>query len=287
MIYFNHYQIPEETINKVISLYQEESNINIVKEELNLDTYLILHILLSFHIITNEEALLSSLKVNLNDSKIMLISDTHYGSALENPDYINQVFDYCLNHDIKTVLHAGDFIQGNKKPLPRDFRSTYYQALMAIKDYPSISSITTYLLLGNHDVYAINKNSEVLDILQSRDDIKVLGPKKVYLKWQDNVISMSHKIDHFHLLIPNIQTLIEFAGHRHRLVVEKSKVYLPTLSDDCKGNVVESSPGFIVATISSDELFLEYHQINEKIENKGLILNKKIGEKNEWHNPHK
>jgi len=284
MIYFNQYQITENLITKVLSLYSETHDLNVIQKELNIDLYLIFHILLSTHTLSDEELASPSIKVSFNDSKIMLISDTHYGSVLENYKYIEEVFHYCQTHDIKTILHAGDFIQSNKKPLPRDFRSTYYQALMAIELYPKDPNITTYLLLGNHDVYAINKNTEVLDILKSREDIKVLGPKKVYLKWQDNTISLSHKIDRFHLLIPNLQTLIEFAGHRHRLVIEESKVYLPPLSDDCKNSADEKEPGFIIATISADNLFLEYHTIKEKEENKGLIMTKKIGESHEWHN---
>lgn len=282
MIYLNHYQIDKELINDVITLYNETHNIDIISSNLNLDPYLIFHILLFSKTVTDIELTSASIKANLDDSKIVLISDTHFGSALENQEYTERVYEYCLQNNIKTVLHAGDFLQSNKKPLPWDFRSTYYQAIKAIEDYPLTSTISTYILLGNHDVHAINKNNEVLDILQSREDFHILGPKRAYLKWQDNLISLSHKIDKFHLLIPNLQSLICFAGHRHRLVLEESKVYLPSLSDDRKGPKNESIPGFIVATIIQNEIILEYHTFEEK--EKILTYTKKIGEENEWSN---
>jgi len=48
----------------------------------------------------------------INENKIIIISDTHIGSALENIDYLHIVYEYALKNNIKTILHGGDLLQG-------------------------------------------------------------------------------------------------------------------------------------------------------------------------------
>lgn len=206
-------------------------------------------------------------QTNIDNNKILIISDTHYGSIYENMNYTYEVFNFATANGIHIILHGGDIIEANVNP--RRGYNTIKQADYFINTYPSDNSITTYALFGNHDYLAIEKNEEIKNILSSRNDINILGFKKAYLKWHENIISLQHEIDKFKLNLPTRADILSFRGHSHFYHIREpkngqcEKIYIPPMCDDpvfylSNPNPEEGigKPGFLTAEIDGDNIIV-------------------------------
>ena len=202
------------------------------------------------------------------EEKIIIISDTHFGSIYENLDYLKYVYEYATLNNIKTILHAGDLIQSTKRNVKKNYRDEYNQICHVIESYPKDSIIQNYILFGNHDYHTLKKDPKYLKLLSNRKDFNLLGTKRSYLTWHNQTISLIHHTPKFNLEIPNLETLVNFCGHTHKLSIHDKSIHVPTLSDDLKDS---SLPGFLVATIKSNILFIEHIYFEEKNINSELI----------------
>lgn len=210
----------------------------------------------------------------INENKIIIISDTHIGSALENIDYLHIVYEYALKNNIKTILHGGDLLQGTYTNVLKEYQNMLNQINHLITDYPYHPFIRNKIILGNHDFHIFRKNPNLQEYL-TREDFVILGIKKVYFDWQNNIISLSHSCPKYHIEIPNIKTLINFCGHSHKFAIHHdTKIMIPTLSDDLKDS--NSNSGFLVATLSNEELYMELMEITKENISKKLVYQKKI-----------
>lgn len=206
-------------------------------------------------------------QVNIDEGKILLMSDTHYGSIYENINYTYNVFNFAIANGIHIVLHAGDIIEGNVNK--RRGYGIINQANYFINTYPSDNSINTYAIFGNHDYLAINQNEIVRDIMCSRNDINILGFKKSYFNWCENIISLQHDIDKYKLNLPSNAECISFKGHAHFYHIKedkdrkKEKIYIPPMCDDPVYYISNShlkdkkvQPGFLVAEIDNGNIII-------------------------------
>ena len=217
--------------------------------------------------------------ININDDKIILISDTHYGSLYENYDYIKLVYEFADNNSINHIIHGGDFIQGTYAPLNNKKLNIYEQLIDTLSKYPNETSIQNYILLGNHDYLLIRKSIDIaFKIFSLRKDIKILGLKQAYINWKKYLISINHRVPKIDIHIPRVETQIKFYGHRHEFNYKNGykKVFLPSLSDDIKyyGNIVY--PGFIIAELTDSITFKFYPIINNKIYDNCPSLRKEL-----------
>ena len=214
-------------------------------------------------------------QTNIDDSKILIISDTHYGSIYENLNYTYDVFNFAKANGINIILHAGDIIDANVNP-KRGY-NPIKQVDYFINTYPSDNDINTYALLGNHDYLAIYKNEEIKDIFSSRNDINVLGFKKAYLNWCKNIISLQHEIEKFKLNLPTRADIISFRGHSHFYHIRDmkngqcEKIYIPPMCDDpvfylSNPNSEDGigKPGFLTAEIDDNNIVVIYYSIASK-----------------------
>lgn len=215
---------------------------------------------------------MDQVKINsINESKIIIISDTHIGSIYENISYIDAVYEYALKHNITNILHGGDLLQGPYKNVSNKYRDMETQINHLLEIYPQDASITNQIILGNHDFQIIKREQHLLELI-NRPDLNILGIRKSYFDWQGNLISISHKCPKYKVVIPNLETLINFAGHSHKFALHDRKgVLIPTLSDDIKDNNV---PGFLVATIHENHLEVELISFNPTITSPHLVLKK-------------
>lgn len=219
----------------------------------------------------------------INDNKIIVISDTHYGSKLEDYNYINLVYNYAINNNIFKILHAGDLLQGTIRPTKS--ANMQEQIESVLKNYPYDKYIQNYILLGNHDYIALRKDINLLSLFNQRKDLEILGFKKVYINWQNNLIALSHNLKKYKEEIPRIGTIVKFCGHRHELFIKEkdnnSKIYLPTLSNDIKYyEAPKNYPGFVECYIIDNILYVRNLIIKDNIiKPKGLVLEKKIDER--------
>ena len=78
----------------------------------------IISILLDSNIKIKEEDIFLN---NIKDNKIIIISDTHIGSELENISYIDLVYEFATKNNIKKIIHCGDLFQSNIKPVSKHF----------------------------------------------------------------------------------------------------------------------------------------------------------------------
>ncbi len=211
----------------------------------------------------------------ISEEKIIIISDTHIGSVYENMSYIKEVYEYALKHNIKTILHGGDLFQGPYKDVTNKYRKPENQILHLQKDYPQDNSISNKIILGNHDYQMFKKDWKLMRMMR-RADLDVIGIRKTYFDWQGNLISVSHKCPKYEVIIPNLETLINFAGHSHKFTIhEKKGIMIPTLSDDIK---FDSPPGFLVATITDESIYIELISFDKIMTNPKLVLKKSLKE---------
>ena len=96
--------------------------------------------------------------------KIALINDTHFGARGDSQlffDYFMKFFDevffpYLEEHDIKTVIHAGDLMDRRKFVSYRTAKNFRERFLLPFNTL----EIDLHMLVGNHDIYYKN-TSEV------------------------------------------------------------------------------------------------------------------------------
>ena len=208
---------------------------------------------------------------NINDKRVLVIADNHWGSLYEIRKYLDYVYNYAVINNIRTVLHAGDSIQGIIEPNKYDLEK---QTSTFVKYYPRIKSITTYLLCGNHEYRSFKNNDEAFNEFFSRKDIKYLGFGKAYLSYHDKYISLAHYISKYYIDIPYIKSFINFEGHHHFLKVDKNNIYVPTLSKDLKKK--DSNPGLLEMYVEDNNVIVESKEVNNRVNNRGIILKKRL-----------
>ena len=94
--------------------------------------------------------------------KIALINDTHFGARGDSQlffDYFMKFFDevffpYLEKNNIKTIIHAGDFMDRRKFVNFSILNQVRSQFIQRLKE----NDIELHCILGNHDVYYRNTN---------------------------------------------------------------------------------------------------------------------------------
>ena len=214
-------------------------------------------------------------QIELNDKMIILISDTHDGARSENQFYKYQVFDFAVDKGVKTILHGGDFIQSYKRSYMNFIKEkdSLKQAECFVDYYPFEPNIMTYGIYGNHDHYAIEHDKKVRAILESREDIQVLGFKKAFILWNGYVISLQHEIDDFCLKLPVDIDFLSFGGHSHYYHIRKKqgmkceRIYMPAMCDFIpdpsmkmsKKSGIKTAPGFLTSEFFGDYILTTYY----------------------------
>lgn len=216
----------------------------------------------------------------IDSDKMLIISDTHLGSRLQNYYYLDLLYEYAIKNNIHVILHGGDLMQGSVKPVLVEYSNMYEQASSVIKKYPYDENINNYILFGNHDYFVFRKSEALEDLFLDRKDMNLLGVKKSYLNWNNYLISISHHLPKCDYELQRYETQIKFCGHRHELHLKDGTIYLPTLSDDIKYYGSENYPGFLEAIMNNKEIIVNHLLINDnKISQKKLFLKKELNER--------
>ena len=133
---------------------------------------------------------------NLEHLKLLLISDTHLASKYDRLDILRYLYEKAEDNDVNYVLHSGDVTDGYKRQQQlHELREISYtgQRDYVIEKYPK-SSIPTYMIAGNHDLWWITQCGAdiVKDICNRRDDLTYLGSDCEDLKIGKLRIRMFH-----------------------------------------------------------------------------------------------
>ena len=152
-------EIDNNLINEVCNYFEKNFNFNSLQENYPFLDYNVLYSILYSTGKYSENIYNYLYQEKIDDSKILIISDTHYGSIYENINYTFDAFNFAVANGIHIILHGGDIIEANVKR--RKGCSIIKQANYFINRYPFDKSINTYALLGNHDYLAIKKNERI------------------------------------------------------------------------------------------------------------------------------
>lgn len=263
-------EIDNDLINEVCKCFEINYNFDSLRDNYPFLDYSVLYSILYSTTKYHEEIYNYLCQANIDDGKIIVISDTHYGSKYENMKYTYEAFNFAIANGIHIILHGGDIIESNVKPR-KWYDNDIKQAEYFINRYPFDNGIKTYAILGNHDYSAINENEVVRDILCSRKDINVLGFRKAYLKWCETVISLQHEIEKFKLNLPINAEYISFKGHSHFYHIREKKnrknerIYIPSMCEIPSGlknhlyikeNNIIVKPGFLTAEIDGSNIVI-------------------------------
>ena len=219
---------------------------------------------------------------NLKDRKVMLISDTHYGSVYDNIKYAYHAFDFAKANGIKTILHGGDILEGSVRA--KVGYGSEDQAEYFIKNYPHDKDIITKAILGNHDYMAISSLNKTMDILESREDINILGFKKIFFDWYGKTIGLQHEVKKYKLCYPagSFHEDLNFKGHSHAFNIkeyeQQEHICIPALCDDpisINTSLVEDEnalkPGFLIAEHCENYIMVTHYFFDNKKINKGKV----------------
>ena len=124
---------------------------------------------------------------NDDQVKMMLISDTRFGSIYEQITHLNNLFIKAKNLGCKYVFLTGDVVEGIYTGAKSIYNSTLHkngvvdQAEYVAQMFPRVEGITTYFITGEHDLSFL-KTKEKIDIgtliASKREDMIYLGPKR-------------------------------------------------------------------------------------------------------------
>lgn len=117
---------------------------------------------------------------NLEHLKLLLISDTHLCSTKDRLDILRYLYSKAEDKGVNYILHSGDLTDGlsGRPQQLTELRELSYtgQRDYVIDKYPK-SSIPTYIIAGNHDLWWVKQCGAdiVKDICNNREDLTYLG----------------------------------------------------------------------------------------------------------------
>lgn len=244
----------------VLKEYKNGTDIDILCCLFGLEKYEILGFLNQPEV--DQSKLISELPMKEFDSdKVILISDTHIGSYSDKSAYLEYVNDYATANGIKDIIHGGDLLHSTKKNVKKYCWRPNEQILYLL-DYLN-DDLNYHILFGNHDYHAFKKDEKALRIIESQKNIDILGFKRAYFTFASKLFSIMHKCDKYPLNLPNVDTFINFYGHRHECKVEgDNSIWIPTLSEDVK-EYGESifDPGFLTMEKHEEQIDVYKHSL--------------------------
>lgn len=90
-----------------------------------------------------------------NTIRFAVVSDTHYGSLYSVPDCIAAVYERAVKAGCRTVLHAGDVIDGWRMYKGHEFELADVgfdaQICRMVQAVPRFAGVQTKFITGNHD----------------------------------------------------------------------------------------------------------------------------------------
>ena len=203
--------------------------------------------------------------VGTNSQKIIIKSDTHYGSYDERADYDDMVMDFAVKNGYHIMLHLGDFIDGisDSPKINSKFKTEFGQLKYALKRCPRDKSVIQFILLGNHDSYSLEHYGFNIGTIieKSGFDLVPIGFERGRIGIGRDFIGLFHRIGS--KSNPDLScSKITYLGHTHRhrieVVDDRLKVYVPAL---CDINIYDSFVG--QGFLTTDFKFNDKKEINE------------------------
>ncbi len=147
------------------------------------------------------------------ETKVMLISDTRFGSVYSQISILNDMYVKAKQMGVKYVFLTGDVVEGIYSGAKGIYNSALHkygyedQADYVASCFPRVEGITTYFITGEHDLSFL-KTKEKIDIgtliASKREDMIYLGPrrKKVTFVPEDRKGGVSLYLQHANGKVP-------------------------------------------------------------------------------------
>ena len=182
-----------------------------------------------------EEDNTSSIKLEEQYIKILVISDLHFGNEKERLDRVIRAFNYCKKNNIHIIFCCGDFLDGTYSQGIQTIKQFYDQVDYFIKNYPFDKNILTFGVGGDHDLSGMtNRGQNFLEAIYNyRHDCIIPSFGNAIVNIKNTNILLHHHLPK-DSLPENIA--INLFGHSHKFTVHYSKegqllVKAPSLSD--------------------------------------------------------
>jgi len=113
--------------------------------------------------------------------KFGLLGDTHFGNKSTNKEALNDFYNILASEGITEAYHTGDLTDGLHVHRGQEYElyalGMEQQAQDVVDTYPSRKGMTTYYILGNHDLwYKQNSGGDISKLIdQHREDLICLG----------------------------------------------------------------------------------------------------------------
>ena len=113
--------------------------------------------------------------------KFGVLADTQMGSMYQQMTHLHSFYKMCEEEKVDAMFHAGDVVDGEKVYRGQEYELFIHgadaQRDYAIKNYPSIKGVKTYMISGNHDAsfWSVSGYNVVQAICEARDDLVFLG----------------------------------------------------------------------------------------------------------------
>ena len=214
-----------------------------------------------------EESNESTIKLDEQYIKVMIISDLHFGNEKENLKRVEQVFNYCKKNNIHIIFCCGDFLDGTYSQGIQTIKNFCEQVDYFINNYPFDKNILTFGVGGDHDLSGItNQGQNFLEAIYNyRHDCIIQSYCNAIVKIKDVSILLHHHIPKDS--IPE-NYLINLFGHSHKYNITSGAngqllIKVPSISD-INVQSYEILPGALEAELvyEKDELkLLQFNQL--------------------------
>lgn len=176
----NLYEVDELTILGMIGLLKQKGQ-NIYKEKIKNDI-----IITSF----GDGKIGSTAPFVINndnqETKILVISDTWYGSKFSQPSIVNEVYRLAVKQGCDFAFHLGDIAVGRYPKYDEEGRESIFahgfaaQKEEIINRCPYIEDMPTFFITGEHDHKLLKDFGTDIGnaITESRKDLIYLGPNR-------------------------------------------------------------------------------------------------------------
>ena len=106
--------------------------------------------------------------IDFQGERVMFVSDTHFASKFEYPDYFPIVLDFCHTNGIHYLFHGGDIGDGMIQP-GKNYHTPIKQVEHILDVYLEDKKVRQFILGGNHDSKYHKYGIDLLKVLASEE----------------------------------------------------------------------------------------------------------------------
>lgn len=117
------------------------------------------------------------------EARIGIVSDSHFGSLWERLDLVKKAYTIMHRQGIKTVLHAGDLMEGTGMRKGHEFELALVgsdkQEAHVRDEWPEYKGMKTHFILGRHDLSFYKNTGHNPGEAIQRDDLRFLREQSI------------------------------------------------------------------------------------------------------------